>query len=54
VIELRYGIDGKAEPLPLTATGKELGLSSSRVRALERRGLERLALDREVEALHAA
>ncbi|MEA2340326.1 MAG: polymerase primary sigma factor [Solirubrobacteraceae bacterium] len=54
VIELRYGIDGAEEPLALTSTARELGVTSSKVRALERRGLERLAHDREVEALHDA
>jgi RNA polymerase primary sigma factor len=54
VIELRYGIDGVAEPLALASTARRLGFTPAKVRSLERRGLERLAHDREVEALHDA
>ena len=51
VIELRYGFDGEPEPQPLRATGERLGIPTGRVRELERRGLERLSRDREIEAL---
>jgi RNA polymerase primary sigma factor len=50
VVELRYGL-GREEPASLSATGKELGLSADRVRQLERRALEQLAVNREVDGL---
>jgi RNA polymerase primary sigma factor len=51
VIELRYGIDGDAEPVSLAEAGRRLGLSADRVRRLETDALERLALEREIAAL---
>jgi RNA polymerase primary sigma factor len=53
VIRLRYGL-GEAAPLKLTEIGRRLGISSERVRQLEARGLERLALARELDALREA
>jgi RNA polymerase primary sigma factor len=49
VIELRYGLEG--EPTGLRETGRRLDLRLPEVKALEARGLERLAQIREVEAL---
>lgn len=55
VLSLRYGLSDEApEPLPLTETGRRVGLSPDRVRETERRALERLAHSREVEALRPA
>ena len=54
VLQLRYGIAGGDGPQPLTETGRRLGLSADRVRELERRALERLSLNREIDALREA
>jgi RNA polymerase primary sigma factor len=53
VIELRFGLTG-GEPTSLEETGRRLRKSSDRVRQLERRALELLAVNREVEALREA
>lgn len=50
VLELRYGI-GRAEAATLRAVGRTLNLSGERVRQIERRALQRLALRREIQAL---
>jgi RNA polymerase primary sigma factor len=52
VISLRYGFQG--EPTGLRETGRRLDLRLPEVKALEARGLERLAQIREVEALRDA
>ena len=54
VLQLRYGIAGGDGPHPLTETGRRLGISADRVRDVERRALERLALNREIGALREA
>ena len=54
MLQLRYGIAGGDGPQPLTETGRRLGLSADRVRELERRALERLSLNREIDALREA
>ncbi|HWQ24611.1 MAG TPA: sigma-70 family RNA polymerase sigma factor [Gaiellaceae bacterium] len=51
VVELRYLAQ---PPLSLRAVAAELGVSEERARALERSALERLALERELQALRAA
>jgi RNA polymerase primary sigma factor len=51
VIKLRFGLDGDREPLGITHVGRELGLSTRRVREIEERALEQLALRRELHAL---
>ena len=53
VIRLRFGINGDG-PTPLREAGRQLGLSPERVRRIERRALERLAMTREVEGLSEA
>ena len=53
VIELRFGI-GRDAPASLAETGRQLGLSSDRVRELEHTALEQLAVNREVEGLREA
>ncbi|MBA2346898.1 MAG: sigma-70 family RNA polymerase sigma factor [Solirubrobacterales bacterium] len=55
VLQLRYGLGDAADgPHPLSETGRRLGLSADRVRLVERRALERLSLNREIEALREA
>jgi RNA polymerase primary sigma factor len=54
VIKLRFGLDGDREPLGVTHVGRELGLSTRRVREIEERALGELALRRELHALGEA
>jgi RNA polymerase primary sigma factor len=54
VLKLRFGLDGDPTPQSLEQIGKTLGLTRERVRQIELEALERLALDRELEALRAA
>jgi RNA polymerase sigma factor (sigma-70 family) len=54
VIRLRYGLNGHRDPLPLAGVGRELGVSPERVKALEERALEQLALRREMRSLREA
>jgi RNA polymerase primary sigma factor len=50
LIELRYGLTDE-QPVPLRELGRRLGLSAEGIRQMEKRGLERLAMERELEAL---
>jgi RNA polymerase primary sigma factor len=54
VIKLRYGLNGDQDPKSLEMIGRELGLTRERVRQIEMRALERLALEREIAALAPA
>jgi RNA polymerase primary sigma factor len=54
VIRLRFGLDDVCAPKSYAAIGRALELDPERVRRIERRVLAQLALDRELEALHAA
>ena len=53
VVKLRYGINGD-NPTPLREAGQMLGMSAEGVRKLEKRALERLAQEREIEGLRDA
>jgi len=53
VIRLRYGINGD-EPTPVRETSRKLNLRQPEVKELEARALERLAQQREIEALEDA
>jgi RNA polymerase primary sigma factor len=54
VLKLRYGLDDEAQPNSLEEIGRRLGLTRERVRQIEARGLERLAMHREVGGLRPA
>ncbi len=54
VLKLRYGLDGDPDPQSLEQIGRRLGLTRERVRQIEAQALERLAMQREIEALRAA
>jgi RNA polymerase primary sigma factor len=49
VLELRYGLDGP--PLSLDAVSRRLGITRDRVKRSEQAALERLAAERELQAL---
>jgi len=54
VLKMRYGLNGDQTPASLEAIGRELGITRERVRQLEARALEHLAVNREIEALKVA
>jgi RNA polymerase primary sigma factor len=53
VVKLRYGINGD-DPQRLSETGRRLGMSPERVKAIEAAALERLAEIRELQGLRVA
>jgi RNA polymerase primary sigma factor len=54
VVRLRYGLDEGGEPRSLREVARMLGVSPQRVRRVEIRALERLAVSREIQALRGA
>jgi RNA polymerase primary sigma factor len=54
VVKMRYGLNGDVEPVSLDEIGRRMGLTRERVRQIENAALERLAVEREIEALRAA
>ena len=54
VVKMRYGLNGDIEPASLEEIGRRLGLTRERVRQIENVALERLAVQREIEALRSA
>jgi RNA polymerase primary sigma factor len=54
ILKLRYGLDGDSDPKSLEEIGRILGLTRERVRQIEMRALEHLAMHREVGALGEA
>ena len=54
VVKLRYGINGGGAPTPLRETAERVGMTPAEVRKVESSALERLSMERELEALHEA
>jgi RNA polymerase primary sigma factor len=54
VVKLRYGIDGGGGPTPLRETAEQIGLTPAECRRVESSALERLSMERELEALREA
>ncbi|MDX6657655.1 MAG: polymerase primary sigma factor [Solirubrobacteraceae bacterium] len=54
IIKMRYGLNGQQDPQPLSRIGRELGITPERVRQIEERALEQLAMRRELQAVSDA
>jgi RNA polymerase primary sigma factor len=54
VVELRFGMDGEGGPMTIDEVARRLRLPRDRVGELETDALERLAVEREIQALRDA
>jgi RNA polymerase primary sigma factor len=54
VVKLRYGINGGGAPTPLRETAERVGMTPAEVRRVEHSALERLSMERELEAVRDA
>jgi RNA polymerase primary sigma factor len=54
VVKLRYGINGSGGPTPLRETAERVGMTPAEVRRVEHSALERLSMERELEAIRDA
>ena len=54
IIELRFGVDSEPQPLTIKEIARRMRIPARKVQALEASGLERLALNREIQALREA
>jgi RNA polymerase primary sigma factor len=54
IVKLRYGINGGGGPTPLRETAERVGMTPAEVRKVEHAALERLSMERELEALREA
>src|SRR3712207_2035826 len=54
VVKLRYGINGGGAPTPLRETAERVGMTPAEVRRVESSALERLSMERELEAVRDA
>jgi RNA polymerase primary sigma factor len=54
VVKLRYGLNGDRDPKSLDAIGERLGVTRERVRQIEAEALEKLAVNRELDAISDA
>ena len=54
IIQMRYGLNGDADPMPVTQVARDLDLSPHQVRSIEQRALADLATRREMRALSEA
>jgi RNA polymerase primary sigma factor len=54
IVKMRFGLDGDPDPQSLEQIGKRLGMTRERVRQIETQALERLSVERELEALTEA
>jgi RNA polymerase primary sigma factor len=54
VLKLLYGLNGDVDPVTLEEIGRRLGITRERVRQIESQALERLSMQREIEALRTA
>ena len=54
VVSLRFGLDGDPQPQTIQEIARRLGLTARRVQTLQAQGLERLSLNREIQALREA